>query len=85
MEKQLNEKIESILTKIRPSLGGANVRLKDIDKGVITLEYYRAISNPLACHVDRTKLTKDILIESLEDEFKRIIPDFKSIVILGEE
>jgi hypothetical protein len=85
MEKQLNERIDSILAKLKTSLGGADIRLKDIDKGVVTLEYHRPMSNPSACHVDRTKLTKDILTELLEDEFKVIIPDFKSVVILGEE
>ena len=85
MEKQLNERVDNILAKLKTSLGGADIRLKDIDKGVVTLEYYRPMSNPSACHVDRTKLTKDILTELLEDEFKVIIPDFKSIVILGEE
>ncbi len=35
MEHQLNEKVESILTNIRPSLGGADIRLKDISQGVV--------------------------------------------------
>ena len=70
---------------VRPSLGGADVRVKDISQGVVTLEYYRPLSNPSACHVDRTKTTKDIVIETLEDELKGLVPEFKKIILLGEE
>ena len=85
MEGQLNEKVKSILAGIRPSLGGANVWLKDISEGVVTLEYHRPLSNPSACHVDRTKTTKEIVIEILEDELKSMVPEFKKIIVLGEE
>ena len=85
MEEQLSEKVESILAGIRPSLGGANVWLKDISQGVVTLEYHRPLSNPSACHVDRTKATKEIVIETLEDELKSVVPEFKKIIVLGEE
>ena len=67
MEQKLNEKIENILANIRPSLGGADVRLKDVSEGIVTLEYHKALSNPLACHVNRTKATKEIVIEMLQD------------------
>jgi len=85
MQQQINEKIEDIMADVRPSLGGADVRLKDINQGVVTLEYHRALSNPSACHVDRTKITKEIIIEILQDEFKRVLPDLKKIIVLGEE
>ena len=85
MEEQLYKKVENILAGIRPSLGGANVRLKDISQGVVTLEYHKFLSNPSACHVDRTKTTKEIVIEILEDELKSMVPEFKKIIVLGEE
>ena len=85
MEWQLNEEVESILAGIRPSLGGADVRLKDISQGIVTLEYHRPLSNPSACHVDRTRPTKDIVIETLEGELERLVPGFKQIILLGEE
>jgi hypothetical protein len=80
----LNEKIERILDTIRPSLGGADIRLKDVTAGVVTLQYYKPLSNPSACHVDRTKPTKDLVIELLEDKLNRLVPGFKMIVVLGE-
>jgi len=85
MGRELNEKVENMLSKIKPSLGGANVRLKDISGGVVTLEYFRPLSNPSACHVDRTRITKEIVIEILEDHLKKEIPGFRKVVLLGEE
>ena len=85
MNRELNEKVENILSKIKPSLGGASVRLKDIGEGVVRLEYLRPFSNPSACHVDRTPITKEIVAEILEDHLKKVIPGFKKVVLLGEE
>ena len=85
MKHSLNEKIESILAGIKPSLGGADVRLKDISQGIVTLEYHRALSNPSACHVDRTKTTKEIVIETIQDELEMVVPDFKKIIVLGDD
>jgi len=85
MEHQLNEKVEGVLAGIRPSLGGADIRLKDISEGVVTLQYYRPLSNPSACHVDRAKPTKDVVIEILEDKLKSVVPGFKLITVLGDE
>ena len=85
MDLGLKEKVEDILTGIRPSLGGADVRLKDMDEGIVTLEYYRPLSNPSACHVDRTRITKEIVIEILEVHLTEVIPGFRKIVLLGVE
>jgi hypothetical protein len=85
MGRDLNEKVENILSRIKPSLGGANVLVKDIDEGVVTLEYHRPLSNPSACHVDRTPITKEIIIEILEDHLKKEIPGFRKVVLFGEE
>ena len=85
MDRELNEKVENILYKIKPSLGGADVGLKDIGEGVVTLKYLRPLSNPSACHVDRTPITKDIVIEILVDDLKKVIPGFKKVVLLGEK
>ncbi len=85
MEQKLNEKVENILSKIKPSLGGADVRLKDVVDGIVTLEYYRPLSNPSACHVDRTRITKEIVAEVLEVHLGKVIPGFREIVLLGAE
>jgi len=85
MDRELHEKVENILSKIKPSLGGASVLLKDIGEGVVRLEYLRPLSNPSACHVDRTRITKEIVVEILEDDLKKVIPGLKKVVLLGEE
>jgi hypothetical protein len=85
MGRELNEKVEDILSRIKPSLGGADVLLKDISEGIVTLEYYRPLSNPSACHVDRTRITKAIVVEILEDDLKKVIPGFRKVILLGEE
>jgi len=85
MDRELNEKVEDILSRIKPSLGGASVLLKNIGEGVVTLEYLRPLSNPSACHVDRTRITKEIVVEILEDGLKKVIPDLNKVVLLGEE
>jgi len=85
MDRELNEKVENILSRIKPSLGGADVRLKDIGEEVVTLEYLRPLSNPSACHVDRTRITKEVIVEILEDLLKKVIPGFRKVVLLGEE
>ncbi len=85
MDRELKEKVENILPRIKPGLGGADVRLKDIVDGIAILEYYRPLSNPSACHVDRTRITKEIVIEVLEVHLGKVIPGFRKIVLLGAE
>jgi hypothetical protein len=85
MERELIERVENILSRIKPSLGGAKVLLKDVGDGIVTCEYYRPLSNPSACHVDRTPITKEIVIEILEDHLRNVIPGLKKVVLLGDE
>ncbi len=85
MDRELKEKVENILSKIKPSLGGADVRLKAIGEGVVTLAYYRPLSNPSACHVDRTRITKEIVAEILEVHLGKVVPGFRKVVLLGAE
>ena len=85
MGKELKKKIEALLAKVRPSLGGADIRFVNISQGIVTVEYYRPLSNPSACHVDRAQITKDIIIEVLEDQLSKIIPGFKSVTLVGKD
>ena len=77
--------IETMLARIKPSLGGADVQLRDISQGIVTVQYYRPLSNPSACHVDRTRTTKEIVSEVLEDQLKKVVPGFRKVALLGEE
>jgi len=81
----MKEEIESVLARIKPSLGGADVRLRGISQGIVTVQYYRPLSNPSACHVDRTRTTKEIVAEVLEDQLKEVVPGFRKLTLLGEE
>jgi len=44
IDRELNGKVEDILYKIKPGLGGADVRLKNIGEGVVRLDYLRPLS-----------------------------------------
>jgi len=85
MEQGIEKNIEDVLTKVRPSLGGADIRFLNISQGIITVEYYRPLSNPSACHVDRTQITKDIILEVLEDQLKKVVPGFRKVTLLGKD
>ena len=85
MEPGLKEAIEDVLARIKPSLGGADVQLRDISQGIVTIQYYRPLSNPSACHVDRTRTTKEIVTEVFEDQLKKVVPGFRKVTLLGEE
>jgi hypothetical protein len=83
LEEELRKKVEDMISKVKPSLGGADVRLRAISQGKVTIEYYRPLSNPSACHVDRTLVTKEIIKEVLEDHLEKLIPGFKEVILLA--
>jgi len=85
MEQGIKEEIESVLARVKPSLGGADVQLRDVSQGIVTILYYRPLSNPSACHVDRTRTTKEIVTEVLEDQLKEVVPGFRKVALFGEE
>jgi len=82
MKQALEKKIEAELAKVKPSLGGADIRFVNISQGIITVEYYRPLSNPTACHVDRTQITTDIIREVLEDQLSTVVPGFKAVTLV---
>ena len=85
MEQGIKEEMETVLARIKPSLGGADVQLRDVSQGIITMQYYKPLSNPSACHVDRTRTTKEIVTEVLEDQLRKVVPGFRNVALLGEE
>jgi hypothetical protein len=84
MEQGLKKEIEGVFDKIRPSLGGADIRFGGISEGIVTVEYYRPLSNPSACHIDRTQITEDIIVEVLEDQLSKVVPGFKAVSLVGK-
>jgi hypothetical protein len=85
MGQGLEKKVEAELARVRPSLGGADIRFVNISQGIVTVEYYRPLSNPSACHVDRAQITKDIIIEVLEDQLSKVVPGFKAVMLVGKD
>lgn len=79
------QEIEGVLAGLRPSLGGADVRFKGASHGVVTVRYYRPLSNPSACHVDRTRATTEIVAELLEDQLKKVLPGFRGVALVAED
>lgn len=85
MEQRLKEEVESVLARTKPSLGGADVQLRDISQGIVRLQYYRPPRNPSACHADRTRTTKEMVTEILEGQLRKVVPGFRKVALLGEE
>ena len=83
MNLATEDRIKEALAKLKPALGGAEVRLVEVRDGVVTIRYYRPLTNPSACHVDRTKATRDIVLEVLEDVLREVMPELKEVILLN--
>jgi len=81
----MEQEIAGVLAGMKPSLGGADVRLRGVSRGVVTVHYSGPPSNPSACHVDRTRATKEIVAELLEERLKKVVPGFTELVLLDED
>lgn len=79
------EKVREALARLGTMLGGAKLELEEIKEGVVTVRYYRPLTNPSACHVERTRATKDIVLEVLEDVLRGAMPGLKEVVLVGRE
>jgi hypothetical protein len=82
MKQGLEKKIETVLARAKPSFGGADIRFVNISQGIVIVEYYRPLSNPTACHVDRTQITTDIIREVHEDQLSKVVPGFKAVTLV---
>jgi len=83
--EEVEKKVEEVLERVNRMLGGAEVRLEGIEGGIVTVRYYRPLTNPAACHVDRAGGDKEIAQEALEDTLREVVPDFKGVRITGED
>ena len=73
------------MAEMRSGVGGANGELTDMNHGVVRVRHDRALSNPSACHVDRTRTTKEIVTEVTEGQLNRVVCGFRKVALLGEE
>jgi hypothetical protein len=85
VEKEFKEEIEGVLARIRPSLGGADVELRDVNQRTVTVQHHRPLSKPSGCHMDRARTTKEIVTQVPEDQLKKVVPGFRKVALLGEE
>lgn len=85
MNSVSEDKVREALARLGTMLGGAEVKLEDIKEGVVTVRYYRPFTNPSACHIDRTKATKDVVLEVLEDVLRGVMPELKEVILVGRE
>ena len=78
----MRQRIEEALAELQASLGGADIRLASIDKGVVTVRYRKPLSNPAACHVDRGQITMDMVLEAVEDRLRQDVPEIEKVIIV---
>lgn len=78
----MKDKIEKALNELRSSLGGANVRLGSVKEGVVTIQYHKPLSTSATCHADKAQMTKDLVLEVIEDKLKQDVPGVKKVIIV---
>lgn len=70
----MKEKIQQILDKIRPGLGGTVVTFVEEKKGVVKVNIFVASCGPV--------VSEDLVVETLDDEFKKKLPGYKKVVVV---
>ena len=76
----MRERVEESLTRIRPTLGGADVRLVDVNGGIVTVEFLKQLS---ACAVKaRGLMTKDLTLEMLEEKLREEVPEVTRVIVV---
>jgi len=68
----MREKVEAVLSKIRPALGGTSVSLVDVSNGVVRVEI--SVSSCAA------GVSKEMAVELLEEELEEEVPEVKEVV-----
>lgn len=83
MNESIRSKIDDILSKTEPSLGGARVKLREVREGIVIIDYCKAPANP-SCHVNRTQTTEELVAEILEDDLRAVVPNFEKVIVIEE-
>jgi len=68
----MREKVEAVLSKIRPGLGGTSISLVDISDGAVRVEIF--VSSCAA------GVSKEMAVELLEEELEKEVPEVKEVV-----
>ena len=80
------EAVEEILSRVERSLGGASIKLRQLEGGTVIVDYHRARTD-LSCHVNRTQATEELVAELLEEDFRAAVPGFERVIVVdgGDE
>ena len=70
----MREKIEAILDRLRPGLGGTAIALRDVNNGIVEVEIWVP-----GCAAG---MPKDMALEVVEEELKEEIPEIKEVVAI---
>ncbi len=68
----MKEKVEAVLSKIRPGLGGTSVSLVDVSDGVVKVEIFVSSCAP--------GVSEEMAIDLLEEELERDVPEVKKVI-----
>jgi Fe-S cluster biogenesis protein NfuA len=70
----MKEKVEAALSKIKPMLAGVDVVVREINDGVLKVQLFTP-----SCGVG---LSKEMVVEMLEEHFEKEVPEIKEIVVV---
>ena len=70
----MKEKVNKVLSKIRPALGSTNVEFVDFKDGVIKIKVY-----PTTCH---QLVSEEVILEMLEEMLEKEFHDLKKVVAI---
>ena len=68
----MQAKVEEIIRKVSSGFGGTVVTFVEEKKGVVKIKIFVPSCGPV--------VEKDLVIETLEDEFSKKVPGFKKLV-----
>ena len=74
------ETVEEILSRVEPSLGGATIKLRQIEGGTVIVDFYRARTDS-SCHANRTRTTEELVVEILEEDLRAAVPGFEKVIV----
>jgi Fe-S cluster biogenesis protein NfuA len=70
----MRERVEAVLSKIRPGLGGTSVSLVDVSGGVVRVEIFVSSCAP--------GVSKEMAVELLQEELGKEVPEVKEVVAI---
>jgi hypothetical protein len=82
-DKETAIRVNAVLDKVRSSLGGADIRLKEVRDGIVVVQFRKEITNR-SCHASMTGTTEEVVAEVLEDELKEAVDGFSKVVVVPE-